>query len=59
LTARLRQRITELASAAREVSRLVNRALTGGASPSIADAARATLNAAKQEASGLPNCTGV
>ena len=45
--------------AAREASRLVDRALDGAATPTIADAARATRNAAKQEASGLPNCTGV
>lgn len=45
--------------AARETSRLVARALDASPAPTIADAARATRNAARQEAAGLPNCTGV
>lgn len=49
----------ERCSAAREASRLAGRALDGGPPASIADASRATRNAARQEAAGLNNCAGV
>lgn len=49
----------ERCGAAREASRLAGRALDASPAPSIADAARATRNAARQEAAGLASCTGV
>lgn len=50
---------SERCAAAREAARLAGRALDSGPSPSVADAARATRNAASQEAAGLTNCAGV
>lgn len=49
----------ERCAAAREAARLAARALDGSPQPSVADASRATRNAARQEASGLTNCPGV
>lgn len=49
----------ERCAAAREASRLAARALGASPPPSVADAATATRNAARQEAAGLAACTGV
>lgn len=49
----------ERCAAAREASRLAARALDGSPPPPLADASRATRNAARAEAAGLANCGGV
>ena len=49
----------ERCAAAREAARLAGRALDGAPPAGIVDAARATRNAARQEAAGLTNCAGV